>query len=191
MAQELEGEIRFGLGSTLAFHKATLKEIGGFEALADYLADDYELGVRIAKSGKKVKLADTVVETFLPRYSLRDFVRHQLRWARGIRDSRPGGYFGLGVTYAIPWALLTAICFPGAWWTWALLAVAVTARLSAAFTIGESILADQQVRKLWWMIPIRDCVALALWAAAFAGRTVYWRGDRFEVRNGKLSRIGD
>src|SRR5271170_6443373 len=82
VAQNLEHGIRFGLGSTLAFRRRDLQAIGGFEALVDYLADDYQLGTRIAALGLKVKLSDIVVETFLPRYSLRAFLDHQLRWAR-------------------------------------------------------------------------------------------------------------
>ena len=90
-AQQLEGGIRFGLGSTLAFRRAELKKIGGFESILDCLADDYELGKRIADLGMKVKLSDVVVETFLPPYRFREFLAHQLRWARGVRDARAGG----------------------------------------------------------------------------------------------------
>ncbi len=188
MAEALEGEVRFGLGSTLAFRKRDLETVGGFEALADYLADDYELGARIAAAGQRVQIADVVVETFLPAYSARDFVRHQLRWARGIRDSRPWGYLGLAVTYAVPWALLALVFSRGIWWAWMLLAATLLVRLSMALVVGGSVLQDQQVRKWLWLVPIRDCVALGLWAAAYAGRTVYWRGSEFVLRKGKLSK---
>ena len=190
MAQVVEGEIRFGLGSTMALRKHDLEGIGGFDTIVDYLADDYELGARIAASGKRVHIADPVVETFLPAYSWRDFARHQLRWARGIRDSRPWGYMGLALTHALPWAVLTVLLARGTWWAWILLGIALTVRLTAAFVVGESVLGDKQVRKLWWLIPLRDCLALILWAAAYAGRTVYWRGDRFLLKKGKLERAG-
>ena len=190
MAQALEGEIRFGLGSTMALRKHDLEGIGGFDTIVDYLADDYELGARIARGGKRVQIADTVVETFLPAYSWRDFAKHQLRWARGIRDSRPWGYMGLALTHAVPWAVLTALFARGMWWAWILLGIASAVRLTAAFMVGETVLGDKQVRKLWWLIPLRDCLALILWAAAYAGRTVYWRGDRFLLKKGKLERAG-
>ena len=103
---ELEGGIRFGLGSTLAFRRRDLEAIGGFEALVDYLADDYEIGRRMAERGLKVTLSDVVVETFLPAYTLRQFVDHQLRWGRTVRDSRRWGYLGLVLTFGFPWALL-------------------------------------------------------------------------------------
>jgi ceramide glucosyltransferase len=188
LAKTLEGQLRFGLGSTLAFRKGDLERVGGFEALVDYLADDYELGARISEIGKRVQIADTVVDTLLPRYSWREFLRHQLRWARGIRDCRPWGYLGLAVTYGVPWAALTVLLARGAWWAWVLLAVTLAARLSMAFVVSESVLGDAQVRALWWLIPLRDCIGLALWAAAYAGRTVHWRGEQFVLKNGKLTR---
>jgi ceramide glucosyltransferase len=188
VAQALEGQLRFGLGSTLAFRKRDLERVGGFQGLVDHLADDYELGARISETGKRVQIADTVVDTLLPRYSWREFLRHQLRWARGIRHCRPWGYLGLAATYGVPWAALAVALAGGAWWAWVLLAVTLAARLSMAFVVGESVLGDGQVRYLWWLIPIRDCIGLTLWAAAYAGRTVHWRGDQFVLKNGKLTR---
>src|SRR5215471_7859458 len=105
-ARLLEGGLRFGLGSTLAFRRSDLESIGGFEALLDYLADDYELGRRIAALGKRVELSALVVETFLPPYSLRQFFEHQMRWSRTIRDARRWGYWGVSLTFALAWALL-------------------------------------------------------------------------------------
>jgi ceramide glucosyltransferase len=92
----MEGGIRFGLGSTLATTKTALASIGGFEGLADQLADDYELGARLSAAGYRVELVHEVVQTSIPAYSLRGFCEHQLRWARGTRDSRRAGYLGWG-----------------------------------------------------------------------------------------------
>src|SRR5579864_3904609 len=95
VARQLEGGLSFGLGSTLAFRRTDLERIGGFRSIVDFLSDDYELGRRITTLGLQVLLADVVVETHLPAYDLRGFLAHQLRWARGVRDSRTGGYIGL------------------------------------------------------------------------------------------------
>ena len=107
-ARQLEGGIRFGLGSTLAFRRRDLEAIGGFEAFVDYLGDDYEIGRRIAERGLTVTLSDVVVETFLPAYTLREFFDHQLRWGRTVRDSRRWGYLGLGLTFGFPWGSVGA-----------------------------------------------------------------------------------
>jgi ceramide glucosyltransferase len=189
VAQTVEGGIRFGLGSTLAFRRRDLQAIGGFEAIADYLADDYQLGKRIAELGLKVELSDVVVETFLPRYTLRNFVAHQLRWARTVRDSRFWGYLGLGLTFGLPWALLALVLARGAGWAWALLALTTVMRIAVAVIVGKFALGDRQVVRSLVFIPARDLIALLVWFTTFAGRQVVWRGDRFRLENGKLAKI--
>jgi ceramide glucosyltransferase len=188
-ARQFEGGIRFGLGSTLAFRRAELEKIGGFGAVADYLADDYELGKRIFELGLTVKLSDVVVETYLPSYRLREFLAHQLRWARGVRDARAGGYLGLVFTFGFMWSLLALAASRGALWAWSLLAVTLCLRFAVALFVGQSVLHDPQILKHGWLIPLRDLVATAIWFASLGGHTVTWRGDRFHLRDGKLTRI--
>jgi ceramide glucosyltransferase len=189
VARQLENGIRFGLGSTLAFRRADLERIGGFESFVDFLADDYELGRRIAGLGLRVVLSDVVVETHLPAYDLRGFLAHQLRWARGVRDARAAGYIGLISTYGLMWALLAVIAARGAPWSWTALVVTVLLRFAVALLVGKPVLRDRQLLKNLWLLPVRDLVAVAVWAASFAGHTVTWRGDRFELKKGRLIRI--
>jgi len=191
VARQLEGGLRFGLGSTLAFRRADLDRIGGFKSIVDYLADDYELGRRIADLGLQVVLSDVVVETHLPAYDLREFLSHQLRWARGVRDSRAGGYVGLVTTYGFMWALLAVIAARAAPWSWAALGTVLLLRLAVALVVGKSVLRDVHLSKLLWLLPVRDLVAVAVWVASFAGNTVTWRGDRFRLRKGRLIRVSD
>jgi ceramide glucosyltransferase len=188
-ARLLEGGLSFGLGSTLAFRRADLDRIGGFKAIADFLADDYELGRRIAGLGLGVWLADVVVETYLPAYDLSGFWRHQLRWARGVRDARGGGYFGLSSTFGLFWSISTLIAAGGAPWAWAVLGAVAFLRLAVALVLGEGVLRDRNLRANLWLLPLRDLIAVATWIASFSGHTVTWRGDRFELRKGRLIRI--
>ncbi|HXA05562.1 MAG TPA: bacteriohopanetetrol glucosamine biosynthesis glycosyltransferase HpnI, partial [Bryobacteraceae bacterium] len=139
-ARFLERGLHFGLGATLAFRRGDLEAIGGFEALLDYLADDYELGRRMAATGKKVELSAATVTTFLPAYTLRQFFRHQLRWSRTIRDARRGGYAGLLFTFGLPWALATLLAARGAAWAWALLAMTFAARFAVGLVAAEVVL---------------------------------------------------
>lgn len=188
-ALQLEGGIRFGLGSTLAFRRADLQKIGGFDSIVDHLADDYELGKRIADLGLAVKLSDVVVETYLPTYRLRDFLTHQLRWARGVRDARAGGYFGLVFTFGILWASLAVVASQGALLAWGALACILFLRLAVALVVGSYVLGDRQVLKYAWLIPLRDLVAVIVWIMSLGGHTVIWRGDRFRLKDGKLTRV--
>ncbi len=188
VARLIEGGIHFGLGSTLAFRRSDLAAAGGFEALVDYLADDYEIGRRMVALGLSVELSGTVVETFLPRYDLKQFLDHQLRWARTIRDSRPGGYAGLVATFGLPWALLALICARGAGWAWALLVAVIFMRYAVALVVGRMVLQDKQVTSWLPLVPLRDFVAALVWFIGFRGRAVIWRGNSFELKDGKLVR---
>jgi ceramide glucosyltransferase len=189
VARQLEGGIHFGLGSTLVLRRAELEKIGGFASIVNHLADDYELGKRIADLGLAVKLSDVVVETYLPAYEVRDFFAHQLRWARGVRDARSGGYFGLAFTFGILWALLAVAASGGALWSWGTLASTVFLRFAVALAVGSKVLRDRQVVRYVWMIPLRDLVAVVVWIVSLGGHTVTWRGDQFKLRDGKLTRV--
>jgi len=186
-ARFIEKGLHFGLGSTLAFRRPDLEAIGGFEALLDYLADDYELGRRISATGKRVELSAATVTTFLPAYTLRQFFRHQLRWSRTIRDARRWGYTGLLFTFGLPWALMTLLAAHGAEWAWLLLALAFSARLAVALVTAERVLEDQQVLRNIFLLPVRDLIAPFVWAASFMGNRIHWRGDAFDLKNGRLT----
>ncbi len=190
-ARQLEGGLHFALGSTLAFRRSDLQRAGGFHVIVDFLADDYELGRRIADLGLKVQVSEVVVETHLPAYDLLGFLSHQLRWARGVRDSRPGGYFGLLSTFGLMWGLLAVIAGDGAPWSWAALVVTYLLRLAVAMAIGKSLLQDSQILASIWLLPLRDLIAVGIWVASYFGRSVTWRGDRFDLENGKLKPVED
>jgi len=186
LSKMIEGGLHYGLGSTLAVRREALDKIGGFEALVDHLADDYELGARVAAAGYSVALSGEVVETAVPAYDWRGFADHQLRWARTVRDARPGGYAGLVFTHGLGWALLNVVASglsPVSLW---LLGLSFFLRLTVAMTVGAEVLGDRQVLPNLWLLPVRDVVAMGLWAAGFAGNTIVWRGERFQVKAGRL-----
>ena len=189
VARALEGGLRFGLGSTLATTKSALAAIGGFEALTDQLADDYELGARLHRANFRVELLHEVVATSVAPYTLRGFCDHQLRWARSTRDSRRAGYIGLGITYVLPWAVLTVLASGGALWSFTLLSVALLARMSVALVVGVGLLRDTQVLRDLLLIPLRDAFALFFWIWSYAADTVVWRGEHFRLRRGRLERL--
>lgn len=186
VASLIEGGLRFGLGSTLALRRKDLQAIGGFEALADYLADDYQLGRRIAESNLHVELSRTPVETYLPAYNLSGFITHQLRWMRTIRGSRPGGYVGLLMTFTLPWATLALLLARAAHWACFLMAAAILLRFAVAIITGRSVLRDRRLFRLLWLLPLRDLLAPFIWIGGLVGRRIIWRGKEFELRDGKL-----
>ena len=189
-ARYLEGGVRFGLGSTLAMSRIALAKAGGLEPLVEYLADDYEMGARIAAAGYRVELCDVVVETTVPAYTFRGFCDHQLRWARSTRDSRKLGYAGLGITYALPWAMMTCVASGFALWSFSLLSIVALARVAVALSVGVGVLRDGQVLRDLWLLPLRDFLGLGFWAWSFAGDTVVWRGELFRLRDGRITPVG-
>jgi len=188
-ARKIEGGIRFGLGSTLAVSRKALAAAGGLEPLVDYLADDYEIGVRIARAGYRIELCPETVETTVPAYDFRGFWDHQLRWARSTRDSRRWGYVGLGITYCIPWAVLNCVASGFALWSFSLLSLVLLARVAVALSVGVGVLRDEQVLRDIWLLPLRDFFGLGFWAWSFASHTVVWRGEHFTLENGRIARV--
>jgi ceramide glucosyltransferase len=188
-ARLIEKGLHFGLGSTLAFRRHDLASIGGFESILDYLADDYELGRRIAATGKRVELSPATVATFLPAYTLRQFWQHQLRWSRTIRDARRWGYLGLILTFGVPWALATLIAARGAAWAWALFAITLGARLLVGVGTAITVLHDRPALQDIFLLPVRDLIAPLVWAAGLVGNRIHWRGDDFYLKDGRLSKI--
>jgi ceramide glucosyltransferase len=186
LSRVLEGGLHYGLGSTLAVRREALERIGGYRSLVDYLADDYELGARIAEKGYAIALSPEVVETSTPAYSWRGFADHQLRWLRTVRDARPRGYAGLIFTHGLAWALLNVLASglsPVSLW---LLAMIFFLRLTLAMMVGAEVLGDHQVVANLWLLPLRDVTAFGFWIAGFSGDTIVWRGERFTVRDGLL-----
>jgi ceramide glucosyltransferase len=185
LVARLLGVAEFALGSTMALRAETLREIGGFETIAGYLADDYQLGRHVAWRGYRIRFASSVVETSLGAESWAQVWRHQVRWSRTIRVSRPSGYYGYAVTHATLWALVALAA--GAWQ----IALAVFAlRLIAGVGIGVGILKDSNTIRNLWLIPFRDLFGFAVWLAGLSGNTVIWRNQRLRLlRDGKIHPI--
>jgi len=170
------GSVEFALGSTMLLRAEDLRRIGGFAAIGDYLADDYQLGRNIRGLGLRVVFAPAVVETHLGGATWGEVWRHQLRWSRGIRVSRPGGYYGYLVTHATFWSLV-AVC-AGAWPAGV---AALAIRMLAGIWVGWGVLRDPAaLRRAWW-IPWRDLWGFAIWVCGIWGDTVEWRGARIRL----------
>lgn len=188
-AMRLDGGVHFGLGSTLAFSRRSLENIGGLAPIADFLADDYQLGYRMHQAGLQVELAGCVVDHYLAEGSFAGFVQHQLRWSRAVRTSRPGGYAGLVVTFVIPWSLLSVLLMPAAMWAWVLFASAVILRYAVWFATQVRLLRARLTMREACLLPLRDILAVGIWVGCYMGHRVVWRGRRFELVHGKLREI--
>lgn len=187
VARMVEG-VRFGLGAGILIRREALAEIGGFAEVSRFLADDLMLGLLPARAGRRVVIALPVVDHELGPVGLAAFARRQIRWNRGIRAARPGGYAGLLWTQTTVAAILLVAASGGSNFGWTLAAIAVGARMGMAWQVGARKLQDPSVRKWILLVPLRDIVSFGLWVAGFFGRTVEWRGMRYRVdRGGRLA----
>jgi len=187
-ARLVEGGVHYGLGATLAVRREVLEKIGGFGVLADYLADDYELSRAVIAAGFDVALAQVIVETHMPEYDWHSFAAHQLRWLRAVRASRPAQYFGLAVLFGGLWSALTIALSRGAGWAWALLAAFFAVRVLVVEMVSVRVMGDATARRNLWMLPLREVLTPALWAVGGFGNSIEWRGEKFNLRGGKLEK---
>lgn len=182
-ALRLEG-LTFALGASMAVRREALEKIGGFTALVDYLADDYQLGNMVYRAGYRLELSGYFVESVMKRESLRGILSRQLRWARTMRASRPGGYLASGVTHPVPAAILALLvsCFSlSGWLAFMLLGMS---RLICAFVFSRIFVRDNLFPRFIWLLPLRDVLAFATWALSFLGNRVVWRSHVFRVLPG-------
>jgi len=184
-AWRLEG-VKFALGATMACTRKALDAIGGFAALADYHSDDYELGSRIAARGYRVELLREPVTIVYGRMTFGEFAAHQLRWALNTRFARPGGHFGLLLTFGLPWSLVAAAVAPAPRIAAAYLGAYLVLRLAAAWTVGVWGLGDQLLRRRLWLVPLRDATGFVTWVASYFMTRIRWRGLEFRIVDGKL-----
>ena len=180
------GKLDFMLGAVMATTKKHLAEIGGFESLADYFCDDYELGNRIAARGHRIELSPFPVDIVYPRETFAAAFRHQLRWNLSIRYSRPWGHFGLLFTHGLVWSLV-GLSLAHSWFGilgfpagYSLL------RYEMALSTGARGMRDPLVRQKLWMLPLRDAFAFLVWLASFFPQRIHWRDRQFHVRDKRL-----
>ncbi len=181
--------VDFALGAVMSMPASILQKIGGFAPLADYLADDYELGQSIAQVGGRIDFIDIVVDCREAPAGWDEVWKHQLRWSRTIRTCRPVSYFLSLLGNATLWPLL-----------W--LAAAGNSRAELFFAgamLFRIVSAAQQQRRLTqsyehlsscWLVPVKDLLDSVIWAAAFWGDRIEWRGEPYRILDGgKLVRI--
>jgi ceramide glucosyltransferase len=179
-------QLDFMLGAVMVTTKDRLAAIGGFESIADYFCDDYELGNRLAASGTPVILSTAPVSIVYPGTTLAEAFRHQVRWNLSIRYSRPLSHFGLIFSQGIFWTILGICLAPANWMAYCYVIAYGLLRTDSALSVGARGMGDQLIRRKGWMLPIRDAFAFLVWLASFFPQRIRWRDKTFLVRDKKL-----
>jgi ceramide glucosyltransferase len=184
------GGIKFAFGSTIVIRQSVLEEIGGLSAIADYLADDYQLGYLSAQKGYKVVLSDYIVAHQLANTKISDFINRQARWAKCIRVENFWGYLGLIFTQGTVSSSVFLILSQGSLLGWLVLGITWSARLLMAWIVGVHYLQDAIAQKYLWLVPLRDFVSFGIWCYSLVDNTVEWRAQKFKlVKGGKLTPV--
>jgi ceramide glucosyltransferase len=185
MAAWTEG-VKFTLGASVVTTKTWMRKIGGFAAIAPFLADDYEIGRRVTQSGGRVALSHETVSTMYPAQTLRGFWEHQLRWARTVRMCRPASYAALLFTQGLPWAIAAALLAPARWIGASYLLVYLVLRLAMAWFVGVSVVDDEVLRRRLWLVPLWDAIHFVVWFASFASNHVVWGNVEYVIDRGRM-----
>jgi ceramide glucosyltransferase len=171
----------FALGAVMATRRIQLREIGGFEALVDCLADDYQLGHRIARRGHEIVISPVVVECWSEPMRWESVWKHQLRWARTIRVCQPAPYFFSILSNATFWPLLWVLVKPAiptlvfAFSCWLV-------RMVSALNLQSRLTQKPPAMAYSWMVPAKDLLQTSVWGLAFLGNTIEWRGEKMRLR---------
>jgi len=185
-ARSMEG-MQFTLGPTMAFRRETIRRMGGFKVTADYCADDFILGNETYKLGQKVILSHHAIDHMILHSNFAGSLKHQVRWMKSTRFSRPKGHFGTALTFSMPFglvALVAAIWLGHPIWGVGLFAWSVATRLALSIAVGRCVVGDTSWFGLLVLYPIRDFMGFCFWAASYAGNRILWRGRVFELLPG-------
>jgi ceramide glucosyltransferase len=174
-ARMLDG-MKFALGPTIAARKSVLDEMGGFDRLKDYLAEDFVMGKFADELGYRVLLSSYVIEHHIGSQGMAANLTHRLRWCRSTRRSRPAGYVGELFTMPLATALLSLLWAPA---VWPVAALSILLRAASAWACAGWVLRDPLTARLWWLLPVQDILAFAMWIAGFFGNHIVWRGRRY------------
>jgi ceramide glucosyltransferase len=192
-ASSLTEPVQFALGPTMVARRSCVAEIGGFERMAEYCADDFVLGNWIAKKGPRVALSGHAIDHMVLNASFIDSMKHQVRWMKSTRFSRPKGHFGTALTFSVPFGLMA---FVGALLLgmpvlgWCALVYSVLARSLQAWVVGRYVVREKNIWTTMGLFPIRDMFGLLFWALSYSSNRILWRGEVYElVNDGQMKRV--
>jgi ceramide glucosyltransferase len=179
--------VKFALGPTMVTRRARVEEMGGFESMADYCADDFVLGNRIAKNGHKVVLSGHAIDHMVLQADFLDSMKHQVRWMKSTRFSRPKGHLGTGLTFGVPFGVMAwagALLLGMPVMAWCALAGSVLGRCVQAWVVGRYVVQEKRIWTAMVLFPLRDLIGPLIWGLSYASNRIQWRGEIYELVDG-------
>jgi ceramide glucosyltransferase len=186
VADLMEG-MQFTLGPTMAVRRSCVREMGGFGILGAYCADDFVLGNRVHEAGHTVVLSTHVIDHIVLNTSFVDSQKHQIRWMKSTRFSRPKGHFGTCLTFSVPFGILgfvAALLMHHPKLGIGLLAYSALSRVVMAAAIGLLVVRDRQWLRTSLLFPLRDLLGFCYWAASYVSNRIVWRNQIYKLAPG-------
>ncbi len=186
-ADSLVEPVEFALGPTMVARRARVEEMGGFESMADYCADDFVLGNWIAKNGHRVVLSGHAIDHIVLHADFLDSMKHQVRWMKSTRFSRPKGHFGTSLTFGVPFGVMAwagALMLGMPVLGWCALVGSVLGRILQAFVVGRYVVQEKRIVSAMILFPLRDLIGALIWAMSYASNRIQWRGEVYELVDG-------
>ena len=184
LAANLMEPMQFALGPTMLARRECVAEIGGFEAMVDYCADDFVLGNWIAAKGHEVVLSGHAIDHVILNVSFVDSIKHQIRWMKSTRFSRPKGHFGTSLTFGVPFGLLA---FAGAsllrmpMLAIGCLVFSLSGRWLQGWVVAKYVVKERRPLRAAMLFPLRDLMGIFFWAASYGSNRILWRGEVYEL----------
>jgi ceramide glucosyltransferase len=179
--------VQFALGPTMVTRRARVEEMGGFESMAEYCADDFVLGNWIAKNGHKVVLSGHAIDHIVLQADFVESMKHQVRWMKSTRFSRPKGHFGTSLTFGVPFGVMawvSALMLGMPVLGWCALLGSVLGRSLQAFVVGRYVVQEKRIGTAMILFPLRDLIGALIWALSYASNRIQWRGETYELVDG-------
>jgi ceramide glucosyltransferase len=186
-ADSLVEPVQFALGPTMVMRRERVEEMGGFESIADYCADDFVLGNRIAKNGHKVLLSGHAIDHMVLQADFVESMKHQVRWMKSTRFSRPKGHLGTALTFGVPYGLMAwagALLLDMPVLAWCALLGSVVGRSVQAWVVGKYVVREKRIWTAMILFPLRDLIGPLIWGLSYASNRIQWRGEIYELLDG-------
>lgn len=186
-ADSLVEPVRFALGPTMVTRRQRVEEMGGFESIAEYCADDFVLGNRIAKNGHRVVLSGHAIDHMVLQADFVESMKHQVRWMKSTRFSRPKGHLGMALTFGVPFGVMAwagALLLDMPVLAWGALLGSVLGRSLQAWVVGKFVVQERRIWTAMILFPLRDFIGPLIWALSYASNRIQWRGEMYELVDG-------
>jgi ceramide glucosyltransferase len=168
------------VGKSMLMKKQDIEAIGGFKAVKDVLAEDYLIGQKMHKMGKKVILSSYIIKNVNEYWGIRKFINRHTRWGKlrwkigGIR------YFSELFSNAVFMSVLPIFLWEPSRITLAFAAGVSSIKILGDFYIGRKIKIKMSFL-LYFLSPVKDIIIGLIWFAPILSTTVVWRGNRYII----------